>query len=138
MKPTDVSAPVRNIAQEERNLAIVLEFYDRVFNRQDINAVKEYLVENYIQHNPTLSDGRAPLINALPKYYLDNPDLKFRFVRSAAQGDLVFLHSHRTTGADDLGRAYVDIFRLEHGKIAEHWDVWMAVPDKSANTNTMF
>ena len=53
-------------------------------------------------------------------------------------GDLVWLHVHSTNGAGDRGRAIVDIFRVENGRIAEHWDVVQPVPEKSANGNTMF
>ena len=34
--------------------------------------------------------------------------------------------------------ALADFFRIEDGKVVEHWDVVQAVPDKSANSNTMF
>ena len=39
---------------------------------------------------------------------------------------------------DDLGLAVVDIFRVEDGRIIEHWDVIQPVPAESANTNGMF
>ncbi|GAA3825427.1 hypothetical protein ACFS5L_19555 [Streptomyces phyllanthi] len=52
-------------------------------------------------------------------------------------GDLVMLHSHVTTSATDHGTA-ADILRLENGKIVEHLDVLQAVPETSANDNTMF
>lgn len=133
------SAPVkRDLAQEKRNRALVIEWYDRVFNKQDLSTTKSVLSENYIQHNPNLSDGADVLINAMPEYWARNPGLHFRFIRSAAEGDLVFLHSHRTCGPADLGRAYVDIYRVVDGKIVEHWDVSQPVPEKSANDNTMF
>lgn len=61
-----------------------------------------------------------------------------RIVRSAADGDLVYLHVHATEHPGDRGEAVVDIFRVKDGKIVEHWDVIQPVPETSANRNTMF
>ena len=59
-------------------------------------------------------------------------------MRSATDGDLVFLHNHSTTSENDRGRAIVDIFRVKDRKIVEHWDVIQPVPEKAVNNNTMF
>lgn len=48
------------------------------------------------------------------------------------------LHLHSKENDSDLGRAMVDIFRLENGKIVEHFDVIQEVPEKTANGNSMF
>ena len=72
---------------------------------------------------PSASDGTVPVA---------------RIVRSAADGDLVWLHLNSTQNAQDRGEAIVDIFRVEDGRIVEHWDVIQPVPETSANENTMF
>jgi hypothetical protein len=54
-------------------------------------------------------------------------------------GDHIILHSHWHGLSDNpRGEAAADIFRLEGGKILEHWDVIQPVPETSANANTMF
>ena len=59
--------------------------------------------------------------------------------RVIAEGDLVVLHVHRKNTPDDLGRAVIDIFRLDkNGKIVEHWDVSQPVPEKTASGRSMF
>ncbi|MGF6991846.1 nuclear transport factor 2 family protein [Paraburkholderia sp. GAS32] len=128
----------RDIAQEERNRALVVNFYDAVFNRHDLRTASTVLAPNYIQHNPHVPTGSASFISFFTEYFKHAPDARSAIVRSATDGDLVFLHVHSTSNPQDRGNAIVDIFRVEHGKVAEHWDVIQPVPEQSANDNTMF
>ena len=50
----------------------------------------------------------------------------------------MILHVHAVREPGERGGAIVDIFRLENGKIVEHWDVVQTIPEKAANSNGMF
>ena len=101
-----------------------------------IQARRWFLKKN--QHNPEVPDGKAPFVGYFGGYFKENPESRARIVRSAADGDLVYLHVHSTNGKADRGQAVIDIFRVQDGKIVEHWDVIQAVPEQAANSNTMF
>jgi predicted SnoaL-like aldol condensation-catalyzing enzyme len=132
------AAPAKD-KQLETNKSIVRDYYNMAFNLQKPEeAVSRYLHSSYRQHNPGAGDGAAPFIAFAKGFLKAYPDLHFDFKRMVAEGDLVVVHSHLTLKPGDRGSAVVDIFRLENGKIAEHWDVVQEVPEKSANDNTMF
>lgn len=131
-------AAPRDLAKEERNRAFVIKFYDLVFNKHDLKAAEDMVSEGYIQHNPRFPTGRAPFIEILAKRFEQNPQEQTRIVRTAVDGDLVWLHMHSVANPQDRGRAIVNIFRVADGKIVEHWDVVQPVPEKSENDNTMF
>ena len=123
-----------------QNTAVVEAFYDLAFNqKQPELAVKRYGGERYIQHNPQVGDGWENFIGFVKGFTQQNPGLKAKIVRTVAEGNLVTTHVHITfSDNDQLGMSAIDIFRLENGKIVEHWDVLQPVPESSANNNTMF
>jgi predicted SnoaL-like aldol condensation-catalyzing enzyme len=123
----------------EANKAMVREFYDLAFNkRRPEEAVAKYVGPYYRQHNPTAGDGPAPFIAFVNGFAGAFPSMRFEFKRLIAEGDLVMMHSHLTRFPGDRGISVMDIFRLENGKIVEHWDVLQDVPENAANSNTMF
>lgn len=122
--------------QEEENKKMVVEFYQKLFGDKDVESILKYLKEDYIQHNPILPDGRDTLYKSAKIWFKNAPKDKVDFQRVVAEGDLVILHIRSKIG--NKTRAIVDIFRVEDGKIAEHWDVIQEVPEKSANNHPMF
>lgn len=128
----------RDSATEEANRAFVIKFYDLAFTKHDLKAAEDMVAEGYIQHNPRFPTGRAAFIDILARQFKQYPEASSRTVRSAVDGDLVWLHNHSVQQAGDRGRAIVNIFRVAGGKIVEHWDVVEPVPEKAANDNTMF
>ncbi|MPV61298.1 hypothetical protein CFB46_28040 [Burkholderia sp. HI2761] len=128
----------RDLAAEEANRQLVLTFYDRFFNRHEAVEAAAVVADDYKQHNPHVPDGKKPFVSYFVGAFQKNPASRARIVRSAADGDLVYLHVHAIERPGDRGEAVVDIFRVKDGKIVEHWDVIQPVPETSANRNTMF
>lgn len=128
----------RDLAQEEKNRALVIEFYTKVLSERRVDLAPVYMREDYIQHNPLAANGREAFMGFF-RYLFDRyPQSEHRIVRTATDGDLVYLHVHAKNDPSDRGRAVVDILRVQDGKIAEHWDVVQPVPEGSANPNSMF
>lgn len=125
-------------AEAEKNRQIVLAFQEQFFNQHDLHAADRYVAENYVQHNPTVPDGRNALVETFTKVFERNPQAHSQIVRSAVDGDLVYVHIRSTLNPSDRGRAIVNIYRVSGGRIVEHWDVIQPVPEQAANTNTMF
>lgn len=125
-------------ATGEANKKIMLAFYDAALVKFDTQLARQYLGDKYIQHNPTAPDGVEGVMGLIKflkeKYPLRKSDIK----RVIADGDLVVLHVHSKPTPEDRGTAIVDIFRVEGGKIVEHWDVLQPVPETAKNPNTMF
>lgn len=139
-------ACVHGQAQLDRNVETVVAYYTMAFNEGlPEEAVDLYVgVDDagqklYIQHNPLAADGTQAFIDFVNFFKGIFPALNVNIVRTIAQCDLVVTHSHLTLFPGDRGSAVVDIFRLDNtGRIVEHWDVVQAVPETSANDNTMF
>ncbi|NTF47003.1 SnoaL-like domain-containing protein [Agrobacterium rhizogenes] len=103
----------------QRNKALVLEAMTSLFQRHDASAMKRLYTPNYIQHNPNIPQGREALqalVANLSQAVYYEPGL------IVAEGDFVAIHG-RIRGWVDAPQVVVDIFRIEGGKLAEHWDV---------------
>ena len=123
---------------EEANLALVLGMFEAVLNRLDSTAVARFVSPDYIQHSQLAPPGRDALMAFLDQAKRDTPDAVHDLKRAFVDGDHVILHYHVRRWPDDSGFAVIDIFRVEDGMVAEHWDVLQPVDASGPNPNTMF
>lgn len=122
----------------ERNRAVVNRFVHVLYNQRNVEgAFTAFVADDYIQHNPTIPDGRDAAIAVLtPKFA--QPGARFVVKRVLVDGDLAVVHLHGRADPSERGGAVVDIFRLANGKIVEHWDVVQPIPETGANPHLMF
>ena len=119
------------------NKQIVTTAYQRIFGDLDALAVDEHMSKNFIQHNPTITDGPEgvkQLVQMLASQGVPKQKVEFKHV--VADGDIVVLHSRYEMAGKEW--RFIDIYRVEDGKLAEHWDAMMQAPDSRANNNSMF
>ncbi|WP_176959735.1 nuclear transport factor 2 family protein [Lentzea jiangxiensis] len=122
--------------KERANRAVVLGFYSAL-NRGDLGHLDRVVRPDLVQHYPAIANGRAAFREYHAGLRNQNPDLRFTVKRTIAQNDLVVAHSHFVGKAGDAGVAKINLFRLDKGRIAEHWEVNEAV--RPAGTgNDMF
>jgi predicted SnoaL-like aldol condensation-catalyzing enzyme len=110
-----------------RNKALVRDFYTTVLIGRDVDAAPRFLKPDYIQHNPEVPTGlkgfmdtfRARFAQPLP------PDYKRELLNVVAENDMVVVYVRQEwTGKDGKHHQALgfDMFRVQDGKIAEHWD----------------
>jgi predicted SnoaL-like aldol condensation-catalyzing enzyme len=123
------------------NKKLVFDVYRSVINGGHLENVEKYFNKDYIQHNPNVATGRDAMVAYMKSTRPVRPippTIAFPVVSIMAEGDLVLVAT--VAYADDPenpGKKYAsthfDLFRIENGKIAEHWD---NVPKSKAALHT--
>ncbi len=102
------------------NKEIVLKFYDEVFNKWDVSGLDQFMKADYIQHNPTVEDGRDGFVRFAEKFFAMKPHMEI--VKIGEDEDMVYVF-FKCTLENGLVNKVCDIYRLEDGMLAEHWDI---------------
>lgn len=121
---------LKDLDKTEQNKALVRSFFVEVFQNGNHNAVDQYIAKHYIQHNANVPNGLEAV-----KQFLATQDFNYNFIFNViGQGDHVVAYSKATMDGTEL--AVFDIFRIENGKIVEHWDNMEPIPPRTEWANT--
>lgn len=132
--PTGITDPDKTA----ENKALVVGFVENILKGGDVDRITEFLTtETYIQHNSQIADGLDGLGAALAAMAEQDIEMVYSDVHLVvAEGNFVFTASEGTMGGKPT--AFYDLFRVEDGKIVEHWDVIAEIPAEMAHDNGKF
>jgi predicted SnoaL-like aldol condensation-catalyzing enzyme len=116
------------------NKKIIGAFAESVLVKKDLSAVDQYMRSDYIQHNPLVKPGASGFKEFFSAWFASVPDWRYSLKKIVADESEVWVYGtyagtleKEWLGVTASGQKYafdaVDIFRLEEGKLAEHWDV---------------
>ena len=114
--------------QEQKNAEVIADFVQNLMNNHNFEYVLEHYNDSaYTQHNRNLPDKVTGLVGFLQEFVEDYPEYSYDVKHIYVDGDYVIFHSHATLNKDDRGNDgkgmnIIDTWRLENGRIVEHWD----------------
>jgi predicted SnoaL-like aldol condensation-catalyzing enzyme len=137
---TDGAVEVKDLAKTEANKALVRAFVDDILVNGRMDKLAGYYDgDNYIQHNPQIGDGLSGLGAALQAMAKAGLTLKYdRVHKVLGEGNFVLVASEGQFAGKHV--SFYDLFRVQDGKIAEHWDTIEPIPPRSEwkNANGKF
>jgi predicted SnoaL-like aldol condensation-catalyzing enzyme len=129
--PTDVTEPDQTAASR----SLVEEFVDLIMIGRDRSQIVRFFDgDRFIQHNPEIADGVSGLGSAIQSGVW--AATVTRVHRIVTDGEFVFTQSEGVLHGRPT--VFYDIFRVERGRLAEHWDVVYPEPDQLPHDNGLF
>ena len=137
---TNGPTEVKDLDKTESNKKLVRGFVDDVLVNGRLDKLAGYFDgDNYVQHNPQIGDGLSGLGKALEAMAKQGFTMKYDKVHEVlGEGNFVLVMSEGKFAGKHV--AFYDLFRVEDGKVAEHWDTIETIPEKKdwKNTNGKF
>ncbi|MGR3711932.1 MAG: nuclear transport factor 2 family protein [Shimia sp.] len=135
---TDGAVEVVDLEKTAENKALVSDFMADVLYGAAPQKITEYIsTESYTQHNPMVGNGLEGLGKALAAMAEAGQPMAYSETHLVvAEGNFVFAASEGTLG--EAPTAFFDLFRVEDGKIVEHWDTLSTIPAEMAHENGKF
>jgi len=134
---TDGATEISDLDKTEANKALVQALVSDVLIGGNIAKIDSYIRPDYRQHNPYVADTRDGLKQFIS--YLADNNIAFGYEKvhlTLGEGNFVFTQSEGIY--DGAATAFYDLWRVEDGKIAEHWHVVQTIPTEFAHDNGMF
>lgn len=131
----DGQAQVTDPDQTGANKTLVRAFVDDILINSDMNKLATYFDgDNYIQHNPQIADNLSGLAAALQEMVKQGVVMKYGHIHKVlGEGNFVLVASEGSFAGQHT--AFYDLFRVENGKIAEHWDTIQTIPPAAEQKN---
>lgn len=135
---TDGITAISDLDKTAENKALVIDFVETVLKGGDASTITDFISsETYLQHNSMIGDGLDSLGAVLQAMAEPGIKMKYDAVHIViAEGNFVFTASECTLGGNP--KAFFDLFRVEDGKIVEHWDTVSVIPAEMAHENGKF
>ena len=113
-----------------QNKKLLYDFWREVFEAGHLELADKYMAETYIQHNPNVAAGRKAFVDFFSKFMKPQAiadTIKAPVVTIIAEGDMVMISFARELpdpkdSTTKYTTTWFDMFRIENGKLAEHWD----------------
>jgi len=109
------------------NKEIVSAFYHEFFNQHNIEAADKYIRADYIQHNPGVAQGREGIKEGFTKKFEIDPTFKLEIKMMVEENDIIVVYLKNVDPEGNTKARVVDIYRIQDGRLAEHWDVLQPV-----------
>ncbi len=135
----DGATEITDLDKTEANKALAVALIEDVLMGKNPGKITEYIsAEQYHQHNPAIKDGLSGIIEAVQQLTAQNNMFKYKKIHKVlGEGNFVLTVSEGEWGGKP--RAFYDLFRVQNGKMVEHWDVIQEIPTQGlANNNGMF